>query len=84
MSKRIEPGCLVVVKNADDPKLLGLSGVAKGKMPARKMPLRLLFAGFVYWDVEGSDHWHREDCLLRIDDYDASADETQQDREVTA
>ena len=88
--KPIEPGCLVVVLNAEHKEYIGLSGVVIGQGVAR---------GFIRGDksiTEPDPSWWsvRIDgslfglCrpahdLLRIDDYDASTEETEKEKELT-
>ncbi|AIA76249.1 hypothetical protein FF32_15815 [Halomonas campaniensis] len=71
----IEPGCLVLVADADTQSLIGLTGIAVKKIEADRPG--------VYWEVGGSTHYHNQKCLRRIDggDPDAAQEETH-DQEV--
>ena len=86
--KPIEPGCLVVITNAKSDFLIGMHGKAIKRsyneiysLTARKMTRA---AG--RWFVDTASGYKAcipEKWLLRIDDYDASQDETEQDKELT-
>lgn len=88
--KPIEPGCLVVILHAKCKYFVGASGTVRGKnngCPVSDGSGNARIAPLDWWDVEvdGLNVVCRPACdLLRIDDYDASADETQKQNEVAA
>lgn len=75
MQKPIEPGCLVMVVDADHKDLIGLTGIAVKQIKTERPG--------VYWDVDTSTHHHNQKCLLRIDGGNPDAvQEEAQDQEV--
>ncbi|MFI0474657.1 hypothetical protein ACGLWX_18260 [Halomonas sp. HMF6819] len=77
MQKPIEVGCRVVVVDANDPKLIGASGIVTERSPDYVVASN--GASGVFWGVSSTNSFHKESCLRRIDGYDPSADETEQE-----
>jgi hypothetical protein len=76
--KPIEPGCLAILVNAVHEENLGRVVRVNDRAPEWDF-----LAPSPVWSVTGSPNsLAMEHHLLRIDDYDASADEVEQEREV--
>lgn len=75
--KPIEPGCLVMVIDATDSSLIGLTGTAVGIVNDAPYP-------GTYWEVCESPYFHNQKCLMRIDGGVDDSVTTEHEREVTA
>lgn len=90
MSKPIEVGCLaLIIRDNHHPELIGKMCTAIKKTDRENFidAFNDQEIGETAWDIEidgDCDTWFAyEEDLLRIDDYDASADEVEQERELS-